>query len=413
MSNSSTVKCPNCKTEFQLGDAISSEIEAKIKARYVERFNKDQKDLADKEKQYELQLEQLKKQQEEQEKIIAEKVKHQKAVLEQEAIKKAAEEVDTRVKLMEKELQEKTAKIKEAQVKELELMQKEKAFLEKQELFAIELEKQILEREKAIEERFKQKEAEKTDFKVKELEKKLADQLTLIETMQRKAEQGSMQMQGEVQELALEELLRTTFPFDTIDEVGKGVKGADAIQTVRNALGQVCGKIIYESKNTKAFGGDWIDKLKHDMRSSQADIAVIVTETMPKDMDRFGMKDGVWICNFNEIKSLAFVLRDSLIKIFAAQASQENKGDKMSMLYSYLTGTEFRQQIEAIVEGFTELQYGIQKEKNAMQKIWKEREKQLEKVLLNTTNFYGSVKGIAGNAIGDIKLLELGEEDKA
>lgn len=410
MSNSSTVKCPNCKTEFQLGDAISSEIEAKIKARYVERFNKDQKDLAEKEKQFELQLEQLKKQQEEQEKIIAEKVKLQKAVLEQEAIKKAAEEVDNRVKLMEKELQEKTAKIKEAQLKELELMQKEKAFLEKQELFAVELEKQILEREKAIEERFKQKEAEKTDFKVKELEKKLADQKTLIETMQRKAEQGSMQMQGEVQELALEELLRSTFPFDSIDEVGKGVKGADAIQTVRNNLGQVCGKIIYESKNTKAFGGDWIDKLKHDMRASQADIAVIVTETMPKEMDRFGMKDGVWICNFNEIKSLAFVLRDSLIKIYAAQASQENKGDKMSMLYTYLTGTEFRQQIEAIVEGFTELQIGIQREKNAMTKIWKEREKQLEKVLLNTTNFYGSVKGIAGNAISDIKLLELGGE---
>ncbi|MFN8115162.1 MAG: DUF2130 domain-containing protein [Bacteroidia bacterium] len=411
MSNSSTVKCPNCKTEFQLGDAISSEIEAKIKARYVERFNKDQKDLAEKEKQFELQLEQLKKQQEEQEKIIAEKVKLQKAVLEQEAIKKAAEEIDNRVKLMEKELQEKTAKIKEAQLKELELMQKEKAFLEKQELFAIELEKQILEREKAIEERYKQKEAEKTDFKVKELEKKLADQKALIETMQRKAEQGSMQMQGEVQELALEELLRSTFPFDAIDEVGKGVKGADAIQTVRNNLGQVCGKIIYESKNTKAFGGDWIDKLKHDMRASQADIAVIVTETMPKDMDRFGMKDGVWICNFNEIKSLAFVLRDSLIKIYAAQASQENKGDKMSMLYTYLTGTEFRQQIEAIVEGFTELQMGIQREKNAMTKIWKEREKQLEKVLLNTTNFYGSVKGIAGNAISDIKLLELGGEE--
>jgi hypothetical protein len=134
-----------------------------------------------------------------------------------------------------------------------------------------------------------------------------------------------------------------------------------------------------------------------------------VTETMPKEMDNFGMKDGVWICTFTQIKSLSFVLRDSLIKINSAVASQENKGDKMSMLYSYLTGTEFRQQIEAIVEGFTELQDGIQKEKNAMQKIWKEREKQLEKVLLNTTNFYGSVKGIAGNAIGDIKLLELGE----
>lgn len=410
MSNPATVKCPNCKTEFQLGDAISSEIEAKIKARYVERFNKDQKELADKEKQYELQLEQFKKQQEDQERIIAEKVKLQKAVLEQEAIKKAAEEVDARFKIMEKEIQEKTAKIKEAQINELEFLQRQKAFNEREESFAIELEKKILEREKLIEERLKAKEAEKTDFKVKELEKKLADQIALIETMQRKAEQGSMQMQGEVHELALEELLKSTFPFDSIDEVGKGVKGADAIHTVRNPLGQVCGKIIYESKNTKAFGGDWIDKLKHDMRSSQADIAVIVTETMPKEMTRFGMKDGVWVCDFTEIKSLAFVLRDSLIKIHAAQSSQENKGDKMSMLYSYLTGTEFRQQIEAIVEGFTELQYGIQREKNAMQKIWKEREKQLEKVLLNTTNFYGSVKGIAGNAIGDIKLLELGED---
>lgn len=409
MSTTSTVKCPNCKYEFQLGEAISSEIESKIKARYLERFNKDQKDLLEKEKQIEQQLEQVKKQQEDQEKIIAEKIKLQRSVLEQEAIKKAAEEVDVRVKMMEKELQEKSDKIKEAQIKELELLQKEKELKEKQDLFAIELEKQLLEREKLVEEKIKKAESEKTDFKVKELQKQLSDQKALIETMQRKAEQGSMQLQGEVHELALEELLRSTFPFDMIEEVGKGVRGADAVQTVRNQLGQTCGKIIYESKNTKAFGGDWIDKLKHDMRATQADIAVIVTETMPKDMDRFGMKEGVWICNFAEIKSLAFVLRDSLVKIYAANASQENKGDKMSMLYSYLTGTEFRQQIEAIVEGFTELQEGIQKEKNAMQKIWKEREKQLEKVLLNTTNFYGSVKGIAGNAIGEIKALELGE----
>lgn len=409
MSTTSTVKCPNCKHEFQLGDAISGEIEANIKARYLAQYNKDQKLISEKEKQIELQLEQVKKQQEEQDRIIAEKIKLQRAVLEQEAIKKASEDVDVRVKMMEKELQEKTEKIKEAQHKELELMQKEKALKEKQDLFAVELEKQLLEREKLVEEKIRKAESEKTDFKVKELQKQLEDQKKLTEEMVRKQGQGSMQLQGEVQELALEDLLKSTFPFDKIEEVGKGVRGADAVQTVRNPLGQACGKIIYESKNTKAFGGDWIDKLKHDMRTTQADIAVIVTETMPKDMERFGMKDGVWVCSFFEIKSLAFVLRDSLMKIYAANASQENKGDKMSMLYSYLTGTEFRQQIEAIVEGFTELQEGIQKEKNAMQKIWKEREKQLEKVLLNTTNFYGSVKGIAGNAIGDIKALELGE----
>lgn len=416
MTNSTTVKCPNCKTDFQLGDAISSEIEAKIKARYLERFNKDQKEFAEKEKQLELQTENLKKTQEEQEKIIAEKVKLQKTILEQEAIKKAASEMQVQMDLLNKELTEKEKKIKDNQTKELEILLKEKAIKEKEDELEITLQKKLQVEREQLGEQIRKQELEKSSIKDKEhllqlaeLKKQLEDQKKLTDEMVRKQGQGSMQLQGEVQELELENLLRATFPFDTIDEVGKGVKGADAIQTVRNALGQTCGKIIYESKNTKAFGGDWIDKLKNDMRSTQADIAVIVTETMPKDMDRFGMKDGVWICNFTEIKSVAFMLRDSLIKIHAAHTSQENKGDKMSMLYNYLTGNEFRQQIEAIVEGFSELQTGIQKEKNAMQKIWKEREKQLEKVLLNTTNFYGAVKGIAGNAIGTINLLELND----
>jgi hypothetical protein len=418
MSNQSTVKCPNCKTEFQLGDAISAEIEGKIKARYVERFNKDQKELVEKEKQIELQLEQVKKQQEDQDKIIFEKVKLQRAILEQEAIKKAASEMHLQIEMMNKELLEKDKKLKDSQVKELEFLLKEKELKNKEEEFEITLQKKLQAERELFAEQIKKQELEKNSIREKdhqmqmmELKKQLEDQKKLTEEMVRKQGQGSMQMQGEIHELVLEELLKSTFPFDTIDEVGKGVKGADAIHNVKNPLGQLCGKIIYESKNTKAFGGDWIDKLKHDMRATQADIAVIVTETMPKDMERFGMKDGVWICSFTEIKSLAFVLRDSLIKIYAAQASQENRGDKMNLLYSYLTGTEFRQQIEAIVEGFSELQYGIQKEKNSMQKIWKEREKQLEKVLLNTTNFYGSVKGIAGNAIGDIKLLDLGGSD--
>jgi len=409
MSTTALVKCPNCKHEFQLGDAISSEIEAKIKARYVERFNKDQKELADKEKQIELQLEQVKKQQEDQERIIADKIKLQRAVLEQEAIKKAAEEVDIRVKSMEKELLEKSAKIKEAQVKELELLQKEKAIKEREESLKLDLEKQLLERQKEIEDRAKKMESERFDLKIKELEKKLSDQIELAETMRRKAEQGSMQLQGEVQELALEELLRSSFPFDTIEEVGKGIRGADCMQHVRNSQAQYCGKIIYESKRTKAFTNEWIEKLKADMRAQQADIAVIVTEVLPKDMENFGMKDGVWVCRFSDIKALAFLLRDSLVKIHAAISSQENKGDKMHLLYNYLTGNEFKQQIEAIVEGFVTLKDSITKEKIQMEKIWKEREKQLDKVLLNTTHFYGSIKGIAGNAIGDIKALELGE----
>jgi hypothetical protein len=249
-------------------------------------------------------------------------------------------------------------------------------------------------------------ESERSDLKIKELEKKLTDQAELVETMRRKAEQGSMQLQGEVLELALEELLKATFPLDSIEEVAKGVKGADCVQHIKNNMGDFCGKIIYESKRTKAFTNEWIEKLKRDMRAQQADIAVIVTETLPKDMDSFGFKDGVWICRFTDVKPLAFLLRDSLLKIHIALISQENKGEKMQMLYNYLTANEFRQNIEAVVEGFLALKDGITREKIQMEKIWKEREKQLDKVLLNTTQFYGSIKGIAGNAVGDLKMLE-------
>lgn len=399
-----------------MGDAISAEIEGKIRARYLDRYNKDQKELEDKKRALELQQEEMKKQQEEQERIIADKVKLQKAVLEQEAIKKAAGEMQLQMEQLNKELSEKAQKLRESQEKELEFLKKEKDIKNREAELELTLQKKLQEEREQYAEQIRRQEAERNALKEKdhqmqllELKKQLDAQKKLTEEMVRKQEQGSMQLQGEVHEIALEDLLRSAFPFDTIDEVGKGVKGADAIHTIRNSLGQTCGKIIYESKRTKAFSNDWIDKLKHDMRNSQADLAVIVTETMPKNMEHFGMQEGVWICSFAEVKSLSFVLRDSLIKIYAAQASQENKGDKMSMLYAYLTGVEFKQQIEAIVEGFTELQEGIQREKNAMAKIWKEREKQLEKVLLNTTNFYGSVKGIAGNSIADIKKLELGE----
>jgi hypothetical protein len=310
------------------------------------------------------------------------------------------------MEMLNKELTDKSQKLKESQVKELELMQKEKQIKEREESLKLDMEKEMVARQKEIEDRVKKMESERSDLKIKELEKKLTDQAELVETMRRKAEQGSMQLQGEVLELALEELLKATFPLDSIEEVAKGVKGADCVQHIKNNMGDFCGKIIYESKRTKAFTNEWIEKLKRDMRAQQADIAVIVTETLPKDMDSFGFKDGVWICRFTDVKPLAFLLRDSLLKIHIALISQENKGEKMQMLYNYLTANEFRQNIEAVVEGFLALKDGITREKIQMEKIWKEREKQLDKVLLNTTQFYGSIKGIAGNAVGDLKMLE-------
>jgi hypothetical protein len=406
MSNNSTITCPSCKHEFPIENALSQKIEDEIRSKYLKKYSEDKQKFEAEKAQLAKEAELIKLQGENQEKILADKMRMAKSQLEQEAIKKAASEMALQMEMLNKELTEKSEKLKMSQVKELELMQKEKQIKEREETLKLDLEKQMAIRQKEIEDKVKRMESERWDLKNKELEKKINDQNDLIEVLHRKAEQGSMQLQGEVLELALEELLKATFPFDSIEEVAKGIKGADCVQHVKNNVGDVCGKIIYESKRTKAFTNEWIEKLKKDMRAQQADIAVIVTEVLPKDMEHFGFKDGVWICRFSDVKAISFLLRDSLLKINSAIVSQENKGDKVQMLYNYLTSNEFRQHIEAVGEGFLALREGIIKEKIQMEKIWKEREKQLDKVLLNTSQFYGSIKGIAGSAVGDLKMLE-------
>jgi hypothetical protein len=255
-------------------------------------------------------------------------------------------------------------------------------------------------------EKIRTRESENVGLKLREKDKQLEDVKRQLDEMTRKVEQGSIQMQGEVQELALEETLKALFTYDEIREVGKGVRGADCIQIVRNSLGMECGRIAYESKRTKKFADDWIAKLKADALLEKADLCVIVTQAMPEGMEKIGQQDGVWIGQFHDVKGLAMVLRESLIRLHGAVASQANRGEKMQMLYDYMTGNEFRMQLEAIVDGFKSLKDGYEDEKLRMQKIWKEREKQLDKVLLNTAGMYGSIRGIAGSAVPEIKLLE-------
>jgi hypothetical protein len=304
-------------------------------------------------------------------------------------------------------------KLQEARTKQLEYLKKEQELKNREQEMEIQIQQTLLKERQKIEEEIRKLEEQRTNaketeyqLKMKEMEKQLEDQKKLVDEMKRKAEQGSMQMQGEVQELLLENLLRGSFPFDVIVEVGKGVRGADCIQTIRNQFGQECGKIIYESKRAQHFSIEWIEKLKSEMRTQGADVAVIVTQSMPKDMDQFGEKDGVWICSFAEVRALAHILRDSIIKIYNTSRSQENKGDKMHLLYDYLTGREFAEQWKAIREGFLSMRMSIQKERDAMERIWKAREKHLEKVLLNAAHIRGSIEGIAGQDSIDLNLLE-------
>jgi hypothetical protein len=375
------VKCPNCGHQFELNESLKNEVE---------------KELRGKMKDWQ------KKKEEEFEK--------QKGVLITDALKKASEETASKLKSLEEDSRLKTQQLQALQKKELDLLRDKNALEEKQRNMEVEIEKRFLEKRKEIEESTIKREQELFDLKTKEYKLQMEQQQKLIEELKRKSEQGSMQLQGESQELLLEEILHENFPFDVIEEVGKGVEGADCIQVIRNNSGIVCGKIIYESKRTKAWSNGWIDKLKTDMRNSGSDVAILVSQVFPKDMDKFGEKDGVWLCNFSEVGSVAQLLRSGIIKIHEAQKSQENKGDKMQMLYNYLTGNEFRGQMESIVEGFMAMKQSIMKERIQMEKLWKEREKQLEKVLISTSGMYGSVKGIAGASVVDIPLLEGGND---
>ena len=302
--------------------------------------------------------------------------------------------------------------LKSYQQKELEFMKKEASIKEKEASLELKVQKEMLEARQAIEEKIRIEEKEKQSLKMKEYEKKMGDLTKQLEDAQRAAQQGSMQLQGEVQELALEEILRQAYVFDEIKEVPKGVKGADTIQIIRDEFQSECGTIVYESKRTKTFGGEWIEKLKYDQRLVGADVAVLVTETMPKNMTRFGQLHGVWVCTFGEVESLSFVLREMILKMQSLKVAQVNKGDKMEMLYDFLTGQEFGGQISAIVEGFMALREDLDREKRSMEGLWKRREKQIVKVIDSTAQMYGSIRGIAGKALPKVEQLELPESDE-
>lgn len=274
----------------------------------------------------------------------------------------------------------------------------------------IELEQKLTEQLKTESEKIQKRESERVELKLKEKNELVNALKQQMDEMKRKAEQGSMQLQGEVQELALEELLKSLFVTDLIEEVAKGAKGADIKHIVVNKIGCECGKILYESKRTKNFSYSWIEKLKNDAVAIKADICVIVSEAMPDGIDKIGYEDGVWICTYSDAKGLALLLRESLIAINAAYSAQSNKGEKMQMLYDYLTSNEFRLQLGAITEGFSNLHDSYIRERRAMERIWKEREKQLERILLNTNHFIGSIQGIAGSSIPEIKEISKSQE---
>ena len=415
------LKCPNCGHQFDAENVIAADLEQKLQQQYQQKLQESLDRVEADKKQLQEQQQKFEEARKNANEIFAQKLQQEKQKLEAEAqeriTRSVAADYENKLRMLENNNKDNEEKLKEARKKEFEFLQKEQELKNKEAELEIKLQRELQKERELMTEQIRKQETEKSQLKetemqlkLKEVQLQLEEQRKLAEEMKRRAEQGSMQRQGEVQELLLEEILKENFPFDAIEEVGKGVEGADCIQVVRTNTGKECGRIIYESKRTKTWSNNWVDKLKTDKRSKGADIAILVSQVFPRDMERFGERDGIWICNFTEVASVAQVLRSGIIKINEAIKSQENKGDKMQMLYDYLTGNEFRGNVEAILEGFMSVKNGIIKEKAMMEKIWKEREKQMEKAILNTSSLYGSVKGIAGASVSDIPLLDGGNE---
>lgn len=404
------IKCPHCNESFSPEDAIGHDLRMQLQ-RDFERQLKDttarleERIRIQEGEKFSRQLESLKHDAH----VKSQRLK----TLEEQSIhlhRKEAEVRDReeRIELeMKKRLLEREKVIRE-QAEKTALDKAMLEFRERERKLELEQERMdLLVRKRISEETEKAREEER--MKSLELQKKLDDQGKLINEMKRKSEQGSMQLQGEVQELALEEFLRSSFPRDGVEEIAKGKRGGDCLHVVKDPFNRVCGRIMYESKRTRHFSNDWIPKLKEDMRLKQADIGVLVTEALPEGMTRFGEIDGIWVCSYPEFRALAHLFRANLSRIGEVLASQENRGEKMQMVYTYVTGVEFRQKIEAAFDAYQEMQEDLIREKTLFVSHWARREKRLLKAMENLSSLYGDVRGIAGGAVQEIRRLEMGD----
>jgi len=376
--------CPNCHEPISIDDVLTHQIENKLK-----------KDFEEKEVVLKASLE----------KENAKRLDALSTDLTKKVKADVAKEGEAERKFLEEQLKDKEQKLKESGEKELELRRQAVQLKEEKDRFELDKQRQMDEERKKIEEDASKRATEAQQSKIDQLNKQLSDATKAKDELARKLEQGSQQTQGEVQEIILEEMLRSEFIYDEIVPVAKGANGADVVQIVRNQNGVECGKIIWESKKTKTWVEGWLQKLKDDQRAAKADIAVIISSVLPAGADEISQREGVWVCDIKLAVSIANLLRQTLISVCREKTMSVGKNEKMEVLYSYLSGVEFRQRIEAIVEAFQCLHGGLQKERIVQEKSWAEREKQILRVMKNTIGIYGDINGVV--QLQRIEALEL------
>lgn len=413
-----TITCTNCGEVVSVDDVLTKQIQSKYKGQFEEEYKKKESVLRERALEFQKTLQQkeeeLKNSQETIAKQVDEQVKNLALKIQKEAEQNAAKQINEEMKMLADQLKEKDGKLELARKAELEIRKEKNLLEEEKKSFELEKQRQLdaeresikLETAKIIEQEHRLKDAEK--------DKKLQDAIKANEELRRKLEQGSQQTQGEVLELELETLLKSTFPYDEIIPVAKGINGADVLQKVRDRSGRECGIIAWESKATKTWSDAWVSKLKDDQRKAKAEIAVLISKALPSDINNFAQLDGIWVSNFDCLIPLANALRTNLMQVTNVRASMVGKNEKMEVIYNYLCGSEFKQRIEAIVEAFVTMQSELEKEKRAMQKMWSMREKQIGRVVENTTGMYGDLQGLIGSSMLSIEALELPslEEEK-
>ncbi|MGA3172978.1 MAG: DUF2130 domain-containing protein [Syntrophorhabdales bacterium] len=406
-TGTTVISCPHCGRDIALDQALSQRIRQELQGQIDAELAGRKQALAQAEARLGEERLKLDRREKGMETELARRLTEERVKLGAELKKEIEERNTLDMTMLREQLEDKEKKIALFRESELRL-RKEKAELEEaKEGLRLEVARQIDEERKKIRGETEKRLAEQYRLREADKDKVIEDLKRQAEDLRRKAEAGSQQLQGEVAELSLEEVLAASFPTDSIEEVPKGVRGADVIQRVCGPMGQPCGTLIWESKRTKAWNDGWIDKLKEDQRELRAEIAVLVSSVLPRGVRGFDRIEGVWVCEHVLASCLARALRSGLIEIAAAKLSVTGKNEKMEVLYEYLSGPAFRQQVQAVVEAFGTMQKDLNFEKRAMEKIWAKREKQIERVVKNVSRMYGSMEGIIGQSMPEIDLFEL------
>lgn len=408
-----TIICPNCKTEIKLTESLAAPLIEATRKEFEKRLSLKDADIAKRESAMREKEEALSRAKEAIDEQVAEKVKLERAQIVTEEAKKARlavatdlEQKSTELEDLKNALNQQGEKLVEAQKAQVELIRKQRELDDAKREMELTIEKRIQEKLDTTRVQARKEAEEQLKLKVMEKEQTITSMQKQIEELKRKAEQGSQQLQGEVQELELESLLKAKFPHDNIIPVPKGEHGGDVLQCVVGPLGLACGTIIWESKRTKNRSDGWLAKLREDQRTAKAEIAVIVSQTLPKEIETFDLVDGVWVTHPRAALPVALSLRQSLIEIAAARQASEGQQTKMELVYQYLTGPRFRQRVQAIVEAFSSMQEDLDKEKKVIMKQWAKRDEQIARVMQATVGMYGDLQGIAGKTLQEIEGLE-------